>query len=171
MAVIVMLGLFAAQMTPPFYALSYAGDTRQIDMYYYTYYILMAGCTIYVGGWLVGRFPDFLEKIMRHYPVIMSLGVLLIATGVAIGGIKNLNAYKTAEDIFLGRASEYAREYDEIIESINEQGEICYVNDITQWTYSLDKMDLSEDPEFWVNDAMARYYGKKQIILKESGEK
>ncbi len=167
-AIMIIFGLYAAQMTPPIYAMGFAGDDRQVNMYYYSYYMLLAGCTVYTGGWLVNKIPTLLEKLMKYNIVIMILGAVLIITGIIYGGASNLNAYKAGEDIISGRAAQYDAEYEAIIDSIKTQDDICYVNDIGQWTNSLDKFYITEDPDYWVNKSLAEYYGKKQVILKVS---
>ncbi len=163
-----MFGIYAAQMTPVYYALSYEGGKRQIDMYYYSYYILLTGCTIYMLGWLLRKSPVVIEKIMRHHQVIMSIGLLIIVFGIVHGGIDNTNAFKTGNDILSGRAAAYVSEYDSIINSINEQGDICHINDIEQWTNSLENFGIQEDPEDWRNKSLAEYYGKEKIYLKSA---
>lgn len=44
--------VFATQLTPPLFALNSVGAGRQVDMYYYAYYLLFLFIIFYVCGWI-----------------------------------------------------------------------------------------------------------------------
>ena len=160
-----MFGLFAAQVTPPMYAVSYAGAERQINMYYYSYYLLLAGCLTYIEGWVLNKIKSV--QISNFSGIIVSIvGAAIIVLGISINGLERLNLYKVSEDILSGNARQYDIEYSEVIEEINSQDGICYVEDIKQQTHSLDKFYIDKDPEYWVNKSLASYFGKEKIYLK-----
>ncbi len=163
----VMFGLFSAQLTPPLYAMSIIGDTRQINMYYYSMYLLMAGCLIYICGWLNVKYSKLTNSIEGASKWIIIVALVVIIIGVAHGDVHSTSFYKAASDIVSGRASKYDKEYDEIINSIKNSDAVCYVNDIAQETNCFDKMWIDKDPEYWVNQSLASYFDKDKIILKE----
>ena len=162
----VMFGLFAAQIAPPFYGLSNPGDHRQIDMYYYSFYILMAGYAVYLVGWtkkFVGAKDD---TICKYVKILFIVGLCVMSLGVFAEGYKSTSFYKTASDIISGSGEAYAKEYDSIIEEIKTDDAISYVSDISTWTYSLDKLNITEDGDYWVNKSLADYFDKEKVILK-----
>ena len=161
----IMFGLFAAQIAPPLYGLSYPGDNRQIDMYYYSFYILMAGSAFYIAGW-ARKFISEKDTVIKYAKTFFIIGLCIMSIGVFAEGYKSTNFYKTNSDIVSGRGKEYAKEYDSIMEEIKEDESVSYISDISQWTYSLDKLCISEDGDNWVNGALADYFGKEKVILK-----
>ena len=165
-ALIIMFGLFAAQIAPSYYGLSSPGAERQIDMYYYSFYLFMATATIYIVGWLNGKFHGKTAVIGKYSKVIVMVGIVIMALGVVTRGIDSINSYKITGDLVRGRASAYTKEYNNIIEQIKSGDDVVYVPEMTQFTNSFDRLYIEEDPSYWVNNAMATYYGKKQIILK-----
>ncbi|MBE5825461.1 MAG: hypothetical protein E7307_02380 [Butyrivibrio sp.] len=166
-ALALMFGLYVAQMTPPFYGLSSPGAERQIDMYYYSFYLLITGCLIYMEGWIIQKLPEhcaWIEKVVFFLPAI---GALVLVVGVAVKGVGDFNSYKIWDDIASGRAEQYDREYKAIAGKMAAEDGTCYVQDISQWTYSLDKLDIQKDPEYWTNKSLAEYYGCEQVILSK----
>ncbi len=166
-ACVIMFGIFAAQATPTYYAMSYAGAFRQVNMYYYTYYLLITACLIYVEGFAISKLKNkAFSKIAEKR--IFGAGVLTIVIGVFIGGVHNLNFLKVSTDILSGDARQYAIEYANVINEIQSQDAICYIEDIHQETNSLAHFDIQTGPDFWINKSLANYFGKEKIILIEN---
>lgn len=44
--------VFATQLTPPLYAMNSVGSGRQVNIYYYSYYIFMSFNIFYIIGWI-----------------------------------------------------------------------------------------------------------------------
>jgi len=166
-ALVLMFGLYCSQMTPPFYAVSYAGDWRQIDMYYYSYYLLMTGCLLYLVGWFVEKFKDRVKIRESFFVTLVIVSLLAIVSGVVIDGYYSVNSYKISADIAKGRAAQYDKEYEAIIDTIRKSDGVCYVQDINQWTNSLDKLYIDKDPDYWCNLSLAEYYGADTVCLAE----
>lgn len=163
----IMFGLFSAQLTPPLYAMSYIGDSRQVNMYYYSMYLLMAGCLLYITGWLSTKFPKIVGVIENMTVWLVICGVVIGIIGVYLSNYHTTSFYKTATDIVSGRATQYDKDYDEMIATLEGDNSVCYVKDIEQWTNSLDRMCIDTDPENWLNKGLAEYFGKEKIILQE----
>ena len=163
-AIFFMIGIHSAQMTPPLCILSGIGDTRQQAMLYFSLYILMAGSIVYFVGWINVKFGDKLSAVDKFCPHVFVIGLCVIVIGIYADGINTSNDYKICEDIFTGHAAEYARQYDSIVEQLQGEDKVCYVKDIDQQTNSLDKFNFREDPEYWVNQGMANYFGKEKVI-------
>lgn len=160
-----MFGLFAAQMTPSFFAESAPGDTRQIDYYYYGYYILMICCLIYLEGWFIRKFED--KIVLSNILPMLIAGAIIIVIGVFVNDYHNLNAYKTLEDITSGNAEKWLQEYNAAIDILESDEDVVYLHEINEKTNSLDDLYLNEDPEHWINKGLANYYNKKQVNLKK----
>ncbi len=169
-ALIIMFGLYTAQMAPPYYGLSSPGAERQIDMYYYTFHLLITGCLVYIEGWLLSRYAgisNFLSAKKTTIIIIFS-AFLIFLIAITKQEVSDFNSVKIADDILSGRAAQYAKEYALITEKLASEDEICQVQDINQWTYSLDSFEIDEDPMHWINRGLARYYGCEQIIKTDN---
>ena len=164
-AIFFMVGIHSAQMTPPLFILSGIGDTREQAMLYFSLFILMAGCIVYFVGWLNAKWGDKLEVVGKYSAHLFAIGLCITVIGIFASGISTSNDYKICEDIFSGHAAEYARQYDSIIEQLEGEDNVCYVKDIEQSINSLDKFNFNKDPEYWVNQGMAKYFGKEKVIL------
>jgi len=171
--VIVIFGFFAAQATPPLYAMSSVGGYRQINMYYYSYYWLIAISTLYVEGWVVHKFSS--NKILSTLktPLVSKVYILLAFCMIFIGsllyGLKDISFYETYLDLKSGRAQRYDREYKQIIAQLESSEGIVYTTDINEWPNSFYRLQLNkkDDIGYWINNAMAAYYGLDEINLAE----
>ena len=164
-ALALMFGLYAAQMAPPFYGLSSPGAERQIDMYYYSFYLLLTGCLVYMEGWIAKKIPEHCAWVEKAVFILPVIGVVILVIGLTVKGVGDFNSYKIWDDIASGRAAQYDKEYEAITGKMAAESGTCYVQDISQWTYSLDRLNINEDPEYWTNKSLAEYYGCEQVIL------
>ena len=167
-AVIILFGLFAAQATPAFYAMSHGGAERQIDMYYYSFYMLMILCLVCFVTWIasVSKKKWLDSKNFRVMAVGVSLfGMIIFIYGVHNIGISETNTYKVMAEIGSGRAAAYEREFNEKIDEIIASDKECYIKDIENSSDILPSFGLNEDPEYWTNNFLALYYGKEKIHL------
>ena len=78
-----------------------------------------------------------------------------------------MNSYKVASEIRSGRAAAYDAEYREKINEIITSGDICVIDDIENYSDILPELRITEDPDFWINDHLGTYYGKKEIRLRK----
>ena len=164
---ILLFLLFAAQATPPFYAMSFAGDERQIDMYYYSFYMLISlGMTCFIA-WIksLNKF-ELMENNIKKVAGVSGFifGFVIMIIGIMNNEITNLNSFKVLDEIVSGRASAYDKEFNEKIQMIENSDEICYVSEIENYTEILPPFGIDIDPDYWVNEAMANYYGLKRLF-------
>ncbi len=165
--IVVMCGLYAAQMTPPLYAMSNIGDKRQINLYYYSYYFTCVCALACILIMIKSYAPKIIEWIIKYKIVFFVVGLLLSIGGVYRMGFNSTNFYKTYYEIASKNAQKYDDDYNEIIRQIKASGDECYIPDIQNYTEILPHMDISTDPEYWVNEGLAGYYHKENIYLKE----
>ena len=169
-AEIILFLLFAALSTPPFYAMSFAGDERQIDMYYYSFYMLIALGMVCFIAWIKSlikyeSMTNNLKKVLGAS--VFLFGFVILIYGIMNKEISNLNSVKVIDEIVSGRASAYDKEFDEKIQMIENSDEICYVSEIENSSEILPPFGIDSDPDYWVNEAMANYYGLKRLFKIE----
>ena len=72
--IVVMCGLYAAQMTPPLYAMSHIGDKRQINLYYYSYYFTCVCALACILIMIKSYVPKIIEWIIKYKIVFFVVG-------------------------------------------------------------------------------------------------
>lgn len=171
-AIVLLFGLFAAMTTPSFYAQSFAGAERQIDMYYYSYYMMVALCLTCIITWtssltMVKRIAPQFICIILALTTVASFGIM--ALEVKEKRFSNTNAKIIWTDIKSGNAAAWDLQYKEKINEIIAADKECYIEEIDAESNVLPRtgMGISEDPSYWVNDFMAKYYGKDKVYLKK----
>lgn len=172
-AVVLGFGLFAAQATPPFYAMSSAGAQRQVNIYYYSYYLLLSLIVFYVEGWFVKRVERLsaLSEVTskRIAMISVTVSVILIIVGAGLYDVRNTTFGKTALDLKSGRAQRYDSEYKRIDKLLTESEGVVYTTDINEYPLSFYRLCLAKEDEigYWINISMADYYGVEAIYLEE----
>lgn len=167
-AIILSFLVFATQLTPPLYAMSSVGSGRQINIYYYSYYLFMLFDIFYICGWLNHRSIIKFEigNNFNKNTVIITLLCFLI---VFIAGsfphhIKQLTSIDTSLSIIDGSVKEYDNQYKKIIEEINN-GKTS-INDINANVDFLNNFGITSDSSYWVNKQMQNYFDTNSISKK-----
>lgn len=157
--------LFATQNAPAFYALSDPGPDRLRNIVFYSYLLLILANEWYWLGWL-NRFLHGRRPGTTARWVYLSAACLLAAVFIAGSGAKSLTGVQSAAALMDGSAAAYARERDArtallldgdsdsvTLPPMANRPSLLYIGDVT------------DNPEDWRNQALARYYGKRQVIL------
>ena len=167
--------LFASQMTPPLYAMSNLGSGRQIDIYYYSYYLLIAFSFFYLCGWLYQRMIELNEQsassrylgfevlVRKHIWAITIILCVIMGANSYEQGLLNMTSFQTTKAIMDGTLIKYNQEYNAIEDQLESGVDILELSDIETVPPFFSNLGLSEDPEFWINKAIARYYGIESI--------
>ena len=160
---------WAAQFTPPLYAMSSVGSGRQINIYYYSYYLMVLICIAYLCGW-AGRRGLLLinEERMAGPARLLMAGLLmtgLFVAGCASYGFSSLTSTDTALALLDGTAASYDAEYEEMITQIAGGEE--YVSAPENVPDFFGDLLLSADADGWVNERMAQYYGVEYFYLAQ----
>ncbi len=159
--------LFATQLTPPLYAIGYPGAGRQINIYYYSYYLLVSFNIFYTAGWINRKKLIEIKKEQLKPAYIISALVLILclfAGGCIKYGAENLTFIDTTSALSSGTARIYSEDYMERISELkNGQTSISELDTVPDF---LTRFDISKNPEYWVNQDMAAYYGLEEITAK-----
>lgn len=182
---IFVLGLafsvFASQMTPPLYAMSNIGAGRQIDTYYYSYYLLLAFSVFYLCGWIYRRLieqnrvggviPSLgLSALIHHYAWAIAIVLCVIwAAGCIAPGVLKMTGAQTTKAILDGTLTQYDQEYHTIIDQLDGAAGGVEVEDIRTVPPFLSNLGLTENAECWTNRAIAEYYGVDYVKTPSSG--
>ncbi|MCR4617008.1 MAG: DUF6056 family protein [Lachnospiraceae bacterium] len=171
--IVLAIGFFSAQATPPFYAMSSGGAQRQINIYYYSYYLLIAAILFYIEGWIIKRFGHIIKlskvqtKVLRI--VLIGISSIAICIGTYSYGIKNTTSGTTFLDLKSGRAQRYDAEYKRIERILEESEGDVYISDIEEYPNTFYRLGLAREDEvgFWINGDMAKYFGLNNIFLEQ----
>lgn len=171
----IAFGLFASQMTPPLFAMSNVGAGRQIDIYYYAYYLLILFLTWEVllllhGGCHKrekGENPGHGARIIFY--LLVCAGMWMIAA--VQSGIGSTTSGVAMKAYLSGEVQQYKRQFDavdEILEQAEKTGETeVILPTVPAVPACFENFDISrDDPGYWSNMAIARYYGLKAVMFR-----
>lgn len=160
--------VFAAQMTPPLYAIGTIGAERQIDIYYYAFVLLSFINFFYCIGWLNKRL-EWKNKIEPAYSIPFVLILLLFLWGGCISenykGMSSISAYRSIKS---GKAQAYASEMDERLTMYHDP----LIKDVVVKPLSvipgvLKPDSVQSDSANWQNEAIADFYDKDSVSLSQ----
>ena len=170
--------LFASQMTPPLYAMSNLGAGRQIDIYYFSYYLLIAFTVFYLCGWIYHRLIEQsgirnshvtfgISALVYRHLFIVSI-ILFILWGAACVGyfkysIQDMTSVQTTLSILDGTLVKYDDEYKRIMNTLESESGDIEIEDIKSVPSYLTNLGLSEDTGYWRNEAVSIFFGVKSI--------
>lgn len=159
---------FATELTPPLYAMRSLGSGRQVNVYYYTYYLLMIFNIFYISGWFAKRKIinvdiSALFKTKIIVPICIVL-ILLFVSGCGIG-LSNMRSVNVFNVIKSGEAWQYDQEYESLVNRIkNGESTVSDVRTCPEDIYY--RIGLDEE---WVVDAVASYYGVEPFSVITPG--
>lgn len=160
--------LYSSRMSLQYYSNGYLGSPRHMNQYFIGFVLCMTISSIYFTGWLSKR-----TKMARINSERISLALCLFIcfvyfSGCLSYGIKDLNSVSTSISFIKAETQKYNKEMKERIKLYNDK-EINQVKVKPLSCHPKFFMDDSivSDPNFWTNDAVAKYYEKDSIILEE----
>ncbi len=163
---------FASQMAPPFYAMGFAGAGREIDIYYYSYYLLVSFCIFYFCGWLSRRFSQnkpatAIHRILRDksLAVALTLFVLFLA-GCRNFGVTRMTSGDTAFAVRAKTVNAYDAEYRVSLQKLNTEKDVCRISELKTIPDFFKPLKLQSSPDFWVNRQLEHYFGIREVIKK-----
>ncbi len=168
-AILISFLCFSAQLTPPLYAISSVGSGRQIDIYYYSYYLLILFDIFYFCGWLNHRkiinINFSKNTISKNIIPVTVVLLLLFAAGCFEYGIKNLTSVDTTLSVLNGSVYEYDNEYNTAVEQITSgNGTVEDINTVPDFFGNL---EINTDSEYWINSQLANYFNVEKVVLKD----
>lgn len=170
-------GLFAAQYAPNFYTLGIAGAGRVLNIYCWTYFILIYGNELYWLGWLARRKREKTgdESLPMKTSYLLSgwiSGILVLIFSLMYGYVypSTLITVSAAQDLQNGGAAQYYEDWQlrlAILQDTSVQDAVLEPFSYTPYVLCFD--DIVEDPENWKNTSMAAWYGKSSVT-RSTGE-
>lgn len=168
-AIILSFLVFATQLTPSLYAMSSIGSGRQINIYYYSYYLFMLFDIFYICGWLNHRSIIKFEignNFNKNTAIITLLCLLIVfIAGSFPHSIKQLTSIDTGLSIINGNVKLYDNQYKKIIKDINN-GKTS-INDIDANVDFLNNFGITSDSSYWVNKQIQNYFNTNNISKKK----
>jgi hypothetical protein len=164
-AVLLYIGVLAAQLFPSYYGVGIEPTPRVINCVYFFFLIgwfYVIGVVFhYIHQRAAGKFPlSFLR-----YGVLYSLLVI----SIALSFYRSTNIRMVYTDLLKGGAAKFDRENDQRYADIqNSKERIVYLPPIKTQPLSLFVEDIKTNRNHWWNRCMAGYFGKEAIIMKES---
>ena len=159
--------VFATQLTPPLYAMNSVGSGRQVNIYYYSYYIFMSLNIFYIIGWINQK--DIVRIRTKNIQKSFSVCTLLLIIGVFLCGCLNYGLHNiTFVDTLLALKNStpqtYSAEYLDRISQIKNGN--TTISDIKTVPDFFSPLCIEEDSDFWINKQIARYYDVDKVTLK-----
>lgn len=170
---LISFGVFAAQFTPTIYTLGITGAGRIQNLYRWTFYIWLYGNELYWTGWLLRRENSLnfesgesgAPKKCYLLPGWLAGGALLCLSLYIWGG-DTLTTVSAVLTLRRGEAQTYYAEYQERLAVLEDDTvKDAYFEPYTYYPYLLFFGDITDDPEDWVNRAVAAYYEKDSVTL------
>lgn len=165
--------LFAAQNAPHFYALGEAGPERLRSIVFYSFFWLVILNLWYWLGWVRRAVYPWLaggEKLLRRtWWAVPAALVLLTVTTAGFGYYRGCTAGRCAAALTDGSAGHYLEQQLDRL-ALYEDPELADVRvaplEVEENLRTLlFNGDVHQDPDMWVNQAVAQFYGKNTVAL------
>ena len=171
LVIAIVFGLFACQFTPPLYAMSSVGSGRQINIYFYSYILMLLFDIFYLSGWISKKYSttisiDTIKYISNRYTIpIIFIFALLFGAGCLNHGVKEMTSIACTLSLLDGSAKQYDSDVTHNIKILESETDACYINEITECPIIFMSVDLSEDNTYWVNRHYANFYDCESVNL------
>ena len=165
---IVTFLVFATQLTPPLYAMGSVGGGRQVNIYYYSYYLVSVINLFYVCGWL-NKQEIFTSNEKNIKPKLFRCVVIAVLVIFGFGcweyGFNKMTSVDTSIALIDGTTRQYQREYFRAIKQIkNGNREIQDIKTVPDFFL---EFGLGSSTSYWVNKQLSNYYHVDSIVKKE----
>lgn len=164
-------GLYAAGFTPSLYSLGHAGLSRALNAVKITYQLLLVLNEVYWIGWIRLRLQEKGRKtVWKGYPWWIYVVLLLIMNRVvntAANPIGDYSSWGAYYYIHTGEAYNFYSEYQERLKILKSDEANVVFEPYLYHPWMLCLGELSADANAEENRAMADWYGKSSIVLKE----
>jgi hypothetical protein len=171
-AVLLMIGVLAAQLFPSYYGVGIEPTPRVINCVYLFFLIGW----FYVSGVVYHHYHRLYAPGFNVTKLMYVLMYLLIILSSGFSFVKSANTKMIYGDLIRGTAAAYDKEVDHRYALIqNSKDPIVYLpplKNLPQSIFVLNE-DIKTDPKHWWNKCMAGYFGKQAIYMKndEGGQK
>lgn len=176
-AVIAAGAVMTAMYCPSNYAQGFSGNYRLINVTYFIFVILMVILLIYLLGWISVKLENKglsaaakdLEKSAGRISLKSAAVYIFIFMVLLYPVRERLSGFNALTSLANGKAARYDSEADARVALIMEadEDEVIELEPFTVKPKVLFFEDLDRSQDNWKNQAMAEYYGRRGIVLKE----
>lgn len=165
------LGLYAAGFTPSLYSLGHAGLSRALNAVKITYQLLLLLNEVYWIGWIRLRMKEKGRKTVRagcpwwFYAVLLT--AVHFAVNTAVNPIGDCSSWGAYYYIHTGEAYNFSSEYQERLKILRSDETNIVFEPYLYRPWMLCLGEVSPDADAEENRAMADWYGKSSIVLRE----
>lgn len=174
---VLSLLVMAASVSVNIYVSGDAGGGYALNVRYYGCMITILANVIYWTGYITGLKPvrKVLSKVYKSKllqpGVLVITGVLglLLAGYLYVKDLKILSSYQAYNYVNNGWSQQYAAEWEERFEVLNDPSvDRVVFEPIHTYGGYIQMYDLyeSDSVAYWINMAVAEYYGKKSVDIK-----
>lgn len=170
---------YAAGFAPALYAMTMAGPGRMVNLYYFSYVILMAVNLFYWIGWLHRVLSAYagvsgaISGFFKRYAGVglLTVGVAFLWGSFSTGEYRQFTAYSAFRSLVGGEAQGYYAEMEARTALYKDPAiEDVVVQPLLHKPYTIFLDDITTDPEYFANSNLAVYYGKNSIRLADLEE-
>ena len=169
--------IVATGFTSSYYALGDSGLSRTINVIKITWQILLLFNEAYLIGWIdknvVKDKKDAKEIKEKRIPIIvLAIGLAIVILQPALlKGLGTIPTYTAFEYLIYGHAQAYWVESMERLEILEDESITdAVLKEHTSKPFYLYVSDITDNPDFWENKAVASYYGKNSVVLLPAEE-
>jgi hypothetical protein len=167
-------GVFAAQFVPTIYTIGTIGEGRVQNLYRWTFFLFLYGNELYWTGWGTRRYLQRVtdgeecgQDTRKSYLLPgWILGGIFLCYSLYVWGGDTLTSVSALNSLRLGQAQTYYEEYQKRLEVLEDESiRDAYLEPYTYYPYLLFFVDITDDPDDWVNGSVDSYYGKDSVTL------
>ena len=161
-------GYFVSMFVPHIYAHRSPGSARLFDIYYYALVLLVIFNVFYWIGWI--RRKRAIEKSDNINLAVTALAAALAGFAVVISVYKYGATLTSAMALGELRSGEAQSFYAEMLEREkiyeDENTTDVVLEPLKNTPYLIFYKDMGDDPDYFMNEDTATYYGKDSIVVK-----
>ena len=171
----VLFGVFSAQFTPALYAMSSLGGGRQINIYYYSYYLFILIGLFYLFGFINRKIAAGVNTascfIRLKQNLFVYTGVFAIVFFVGCFGyrLREMTSVQTGIAIKNHTVQEYDREFQkqhELLSSDVRRVTIENIKTVPPFFQNIGATETDDVVNYWINIHLERFYGKEKVLAK-----
>ena len=165
---IISFALYGIQFFPHAYALSSIGPDRLLNVIYFTFIFLVLFNLFYWLGWLYQKNIRVIKGSDHSRYTICIIGVLLLLCFVGLKAEFPSTSVAAVYSIVIGESQNYHKENQERLSLLKDESQKNVVLKAHKYKpMILFWDDGDEEPKNWRNEAMAGFYGKETVIVKD----
>lgn len=158
--------LYATGFTASYYGMGNSGVGRTWIVVKFTLQLLLFVNEIYWVGWITKKLEVPITKhYLAYYACLGGLAILIF--GLTPDRIGTFSSFGALYYLYSGEAECFYKQYEQRLDEIKQGDEIVELKPYTCMPYFLCIGDLSTNPTDSANSAIAQWYGKEAIYIKE----